>query len=93
LATLADAGLNISTHGYLRDALVLARRAREKWTKSKRGGNLFLEISRPKVGAPILAIHEGTIAPNPNARLSIFVDLAQIFSEVDQQQSGAHQLK
>lgn len=93
LSAIADAGLPIVGQSYLLHALSLVRRERENWTKGERSGQLFLEISPMQAGTPFLAVHKSAVTPNPNARLTILINLVEIFSQVGQHQSGAEQLK
>ena len=88
LSVIADAGLHIAAHRYLLNGLSLARRALQKWRAAKSGAGLFLEISHTKAGSPTIAIHEGTVAPKQSARLSILLNLAQIFLDVGQAAEG-----
>jgi DNA-binding transcriptional MerR regulator len=82
LSVIADAGLHITAHRYLLRGLALVRRALQKWKAAKSGGGLFLEISHTEAGSPTITIHEGTVTPNPTARLSMLLNLTQIFSKV-----------
>jgi DNA-binding transcriptional MerR regulator len=82
LSVIANAGLHITAHRYLLRGLPLVRQALQKWEAAKSGGRLFLEISHTKAGSPTITIHEGTVTPNPTARLSMLLNLTQIFSEV-----------
>ena len=88
LSVIANAGLHITAHRYLLDGLSQARRALQKWKPAESRG-LYLEIAYVKDSGPIFAIHEGSVEPYPNARLSIVLNLAEIFLEVDQAKSHA----
>jgi DNA-binding transcriptional MerR regulator len=82
LSVIAKAGLHITAHRYLLRGLALVRRALQKWKAAKSGGGLFLEISHTEAGSPTITIHEGTVTPNPTARLSMLLNLTQIFSKI-----------
>jgi hypothetical protein len=82
---IADAGLHIAGHRYLLDGLSQARRARQKWKATESGRDLYLEIAYAKDSSPIFAIHEGSVEPNPTARLSILLNLTRIFLDLGQQ--------
>jgi DNA-binding transcriptional MerR regulator len=81
LSVIANAGLHITAHRYLLDALSQVRRALQKW-KPVKSGRLYLEIAYPKDSGPTFAIHEGSVRPHPNARLSLVLNLTEIFLEI-----------
>jgi DNA-binding transcriptional MerR regulator len=81
LNAVASAGLHVITQQYLLDALSMARDARHKWDRA--GSKLFLEISHKAAGGdPVIAIHEDAVKCDPDAGLSIVINLARIFKEV-----------
>jgi hypothetical protein len=87
LTVFANAGVPIVSQDYLRNALPLVRRAMRKWTQ---GGSknqdipLFLQISQTPTerGSPTVRIHEGVVAHDPTAELSVTINLSQIFTRV-----------
>jgi DNA-binding transcriptional MerR regulator len=88
LTVIADAGLHIASHKYLLDGLALIRRALQK-RKPEKSRDLYLEIAYVKDSDPIFAIHESSVKPNPNARLSILLNLTEIFLDVTQAKGRA----
>jgi DNA-binding transcriptional MerR regulator len=88
LTVIADAGVHIASHKYLLDGLALIRGALQK-RKPEKSRDLYLEIAYVKDSDPIFAIHESSINPNPNARLSIVLNLTEIFLDVAQAKSHA----
>jgi DNA-binding transcriptional MerR regulator len=88
LSVIANAGLHITAHRYLLDGLSQVRQALQKWKPAK-SGDLYLEIAYPKDSDPIFAIHESSVKPHPNARLSIVLNLTEIFLDVGQAKGRA----
>ena len=88
LTVIADAGLHIASHKYLLDGLALIRRALQK-RKPEKSRDLYLEIAYVKDSDPIFAIHESSVKPHPNARLSIVLNLTEIFLDVTQAKGRA----
>jgi MFS family permease len=83
LNAVASAGLHVVAEEYLLDALSRARRARRKWQRAGTRGPLWLEIShRGARSGTAIAIHEGAVHCDPDAELSIVINLAQIFADV-----------
>jgi hypothetical protein len=83
LNAVASAGLHVITQQYLFDALSMARDARHKWDRAGSGAKLFLEISHKAAGGdPVIAIHEDAVECDPDARLSIVINLARIFDDL-----------
>jgi hypothetical protein len=83
LNAVARAGLHIVSRPYLLDALSMARQARQQRELAKDKGALFLEISHKAAGGgTVIAIHEGTVKCDPDAELSIVINLARIFEDV-----------
>jgi len=84
LNAVASAGLHVVVaQEYLLDALSRARRARQKWQRAGTRGPLWLEIShRAARGGTAIAIHEGAVQCDPDAELSIVINLARIFADV-----------
>jgi DNA-binding transcriptional MerR regulator len=83
LNAVASAGLHVITQQYLLDALSMARDARHKWDRARSRGKLFLEISHKTAGGePVIAIHEDAVECDPDAGLSIVINLARIFDDL-----------
>jgi hypothetical protein len=83
LNAVASAGLHVITQQYLLDALSMARDARHKSDRARSGVKLFLEISHKAAGGrPVIAIHEDAVECDPDARLSIVINLARIFDDL-----------
>jgi DNA-binding transcriptional MerR regulator len=83
LNAVASAGLHVITQQYLLDALSMARDARHKWDRARSRGKLFLEISHKVAGGePVIAIHEDAVECDPDAGLSIVINLARIFDDL-----------
>jgi hypothetical protein len=85
LNALARAGLHIVSRPYLAKALSVARQARQEWELAKKPASLFLEIShRPTGGDAAIAVHKRKVECDPDAELSIVINLDRVFSEVQQ---------
>jgi DNA-binding transcriptional MerR regulator len=83
LNAVASAGLHVITQRYLLDALSMARDGRHKWARAGSRGKLFLEISHKTAGGePEIALHEDKVECDPDARLSIVINLARIFDDL-----------
>lgn len=88
LTVIADAGLHIASHKYLQDGLALIRRTLRR-RKPEKSRDLYLEIAYVKDSGPIFAVHESSVKPHPNARLSIVLNLTDIFLVVVQAEGRA----
>jgi hypothetical protein len=89
LNALATAGLQLVSRPYIRAALIQARAALQEWHQARSAGRklpVFLLVilhDMTRVGGePIASIHEGTIKHDPNAEITIVVNLSQLFSRV-----------
>lgn len=87
LTAIANAGIPVVSQGYLTRALPLVRNALQKWQKAKKDGRdlpLFLIISRSvdEQTDPAVRIHEGIVKQDPNAEISLTINLSRIFAHV-----------
>jgi hypothetical protein len=76
LTIIAASGLQIA-RDCLFDVLSRTRLAFRNW----RGGALFVEISYATNATPKINIHEGEVPPNPEACISIILNLLLILSD------------
>ena len=82
LSMLADAGLHLAGHTYLSEALVQVRSALENWNATTHE-DLYLEISRTRDDKPLVAVHPRSEILNPDARISILINISRLLREVD----------
>jgi hypothetical protein len=84
LNAVARAGLHVVTQTLPARGVVRGPPRTTEIGADQNQGTLFLEISHQAVGgrAPVIAIHEGAVKCDPAAGLSIVINLAQIFKEV-----------